>query len=118
MEVALRRRLEGVKSVSISQSDESAAVTFEGTHAFSAETVRQALKAADVEVVTMDVDACGSAHQTGEELWLTAGPNRFRLEGAPASRPATRVCVSGRLDQASGSDQIAVTSLRGAATER
>ena len=117
MEVALRRRLEGVKSVSISQSDESAAVTFTGTHPFSPRIFREALRAADVEVITLDVEACGAVEHAAGDAWLAAGPDRFQLQGM-TEPAASRICVSGRLHDSGNDQRIVVTSSRAAQASR
>jgi hypothetical protein len=117
MEVALRRRLDGVTSVSISQSEERAAVTFDGTHAFSPAVFREALRAADVEVITLDVEACGAVEHTTDRTWLVAGPDRFHLQGVTQA-PSSRVCVSGRLQENGSDKQIVVTASRAASPPR
>lgn len=97
MEVALRQRLSGVDTVKISESAQTTEVTFApGNHAFSTEVFRGALKQAHVDVVTIDVDACGVIERNGEQTRLRAGANEFVLGGAQAPEPGT-ACVSGRL---------------------
>jgi len=60
MEVALRRRLEGVATVAISQQHQTAEVRFApGPHVFSAAEFRAAAGEADVEVVSFAIEACG-----------------------------------------------------------
>jgi hypothetical protein len=60
MEVALRRRLEGVASISISQERQTAEVAFaRGPHIFSPEEFRAAVGEADVEVLSFEIEACG-----------------------------------------------------------
>jgi hypothetical protein len=100
MEVALRRRLAGVADVSISQSQQTAAVTFvSGTHEFSAAAFREAVAEADVEVLSLEVDVCGVID--AENVLRSVGDvNRplVRLQGGNALS-ASVVCVSGRLDE-------------------
>ena len=117
MEVALRRRLEGVKSISISEAEETAEVTFDGTHPFSAEAFRQALRAASVDVVAFHVDACGAVQKAGEQAWLIAGSDRLLLDGA-VTLDSPRICVSGRLEGSDGSYRLAVKEARAAAAGR
>jgi hypothetical protein len=60
MEVALRRRLAGVIDVAISQSQQTAVVTFApGTRHFSAAAFRSAIAEASVDVVSLEIDVCG-----------------------------------------------------------
>jgi hypothetical protein len=100
MEVALRRRLAGVADASISQSQQTAAVTFvSGTHDFSAAAFREAVAEADVEVLSLDVEVCGVID--GENGLRSVGDVKrllVRLRGGRAF-PGTAVCVSGRLGE-------------------
>ena len=100
MEVALRRRLAGVSDVSISQSQQTAAVTFlSGTHEFSAAAFREAVAEADVEVVSLEAEVCGVIDGDNGLRWLGDVSRPFvRLRGGDAP-PGSAVCVSGRLDE-------------------
>jgi len=103
MEVALRRRLEGVASISISQARQTAEVGFSSTpHSFSASAFREAVGEADVEVVTLEVDVCGVVVPERERRWLVAGPDRFLLTRTDWA-DEQRVCLTGRL--ANGPDR-------------
>ena len=101
MDVALRRRLEGVASISISQSQQTAEVDFaDGPHAFSATAFREAVGEADVEVVRFEADVCGVVVHDQGRRWLAAGPERFLLaDGEWAT--GQQVCVTGRLGDGS-----------------
>lgn len=98
MEVALRRRLEGVETIAISQAQQSAVVTFAaGTRAFVPQDFREAVAEADVEVLRFEIDACGSVEDTGVERWFVAGVNRFALpQDALAGLAST--CLTGALN--------------------
>ena len=112
MEVALRRRLEGVTDISISQREQTAEVHFAGNHTFSPDEFRKAVGEAGVRVRTFDVEACGSIEQDQQQRWLIAGKNRWRLSGgaaAPANQP---ICVSGRLDDRAEPPTLDVTDVR------
>jgi len=103
MEVALRRRLDGVASISISQAQQTAEVEFVSTsHTFSAAAFREAVGEADVDVVTLQIDVCGVVVPEQEQRWLMAGPDRFLLANGEWSVDQ-RVCMTGRL--AAGSDR-------------
>ena len=96
----MRRRLAGVADVAISQSQQTAAVTFvSGTHEFSAAAFREAVAEADVEVLSLEVDVCGVID--GENGLRSAGDGKrplVRLRGGSAL-PGSAVCVSGHLDE-------------------
>lgn len=113
MEVALRQRLEGVDSVSISETSQTTEVTFSpGDHEFSVATFREALREADVEIVTMQVDACGVAQSDGADLTLQAGSNEFLLAGEKEVPQGSPVCVSGRLDEKDGQMRVTVAAVK------
>jgi hypothetical protein len=97
MEVALRRRLEGVAEISISQHEQRATVTFvPGTHVFSSEGFRAAVAEADVDVITFDARVCGVVDRNGM-LGSLAGAEPFvQLRGdIPQGRS---ICATGRLN--------------------
>lgn len=107
MEVALRQRLDGVARVAISEGEQTTEVIFaEGDHAFSLEAFRLALRQADVEIVTVHVEACGVVAGTGEARRLRAGKTEFLLRGAEAPAEGNEVCVSGRLDDRAGQMEV------------
>ena len=95
----MRRRLEGVADVSISQRDQTAEVRFaKGDHTFSSDAFRKAVAEAGVVVLSFQIDACGSIEQEQEQRWLVTDRNRFLLTAGdtlPFNQP---LCVSGRLD--------------------
>ena len=100
MEVALRRRLAGVADVSISQSQQTAVVTFvSGTQCLSAAAFREAVAEADVEVVSLEVDVCGVIDGKNASA-LVAGRRRplLQLRGGDAVA-GSAVCVTGRLNE-------------------
>lgn len=113
MEVALRRRLEGVADIAISQSRQTALVTFTaGPHVFSPRTFRDAVDETGVEVLTFRIDACGIAEHVGSERWFVAGKNRFLLAEGATVPAGDRVCVSGRLDDTSTPARLEVASVK------
>jgi hypothetical protein len=111
MEVALRRRLAGVAKVSISQSQQTAVVTFvSGTTAFSAAAFRQAVAEAEVDVVSLEVDVCGVVDAKGFLRSSAAGKVLFvRLRGKSAEAGRS-ICVTGRLDEGPEPPELEVTS--------
>jgi hypothetical protein len=101
MEVALRRRLEGVETVAISQAQQTAVVTFDGApHTFAAQEFRAAVAEADVEVLHFEIDACGTVEVAGVTRWFIAGPNRFALAGQTLDG-VTTTCLTAGLDDRS-----------------
>jgi hypothetical protein len=99
IEIALRRRLAGVYAVSISQQAQTVAVTFRpGTRVFSAAAFREAVAEPDVEVLSIELDACGVAEGNNDLQSLRIG-DQFLLRLRDASAAAgSRICVEGRLD--------------------
>jgi hypothetical protein len=100
MELALRQRLEGVATVSISETAQTTEVIFApGDHPFSFDTFKAALKQADVEVVTMEVDACGVVQRAADGHRLSAGTIEFVLQNGPELFDGKALCVAGRVQQ-------------------
>jgi hypothetical protein len=113
MEVALRRRLAGVAAVSISQSEQTAAVTFTpGTHTFSAAEFRRAIAEADVEVLTLEASVCGVVHERSElRSRNDVGRPLVRLRGRDAAI-GTTMCATGPLDDRAEPYELQVASSR------
>jgi hypothetical protein len=98
MEVALRRRLDGVAEVRISQERQTAQVIFApGAPAFAPGEFRAAVGEADVEVLRLEIEACGGLEQEDGTTWFVAGPARFIVADAAPPTPVPR-CVSAELD--------------------
>ena len=111
MEVALRQRLAGVAAVSISESAQTTEVIFAaGDHPFSIETFTGALRQAGVEVVSMEIDACGQVERRGDERLLRAGTSEFVLRNGSGAVAGTSVCVAGRIHEES--DRVALVVSR------
>ena len=96
MEVALRRRLDGVAHA---------------PHTFSAATFREAVGEADVEVVSFEADVCGAVVQEQEQRWLTAETSRFLLADGEWA-PTAHVCVTGRLVAEADQAPLVIESVR------
>ena len=112
MDVALRRRLDGVAHISISQGAQTAQVDFVAEpHGFSPAAFREAVGEAEVEVLDFEVDVCGVVALDSDRHWLTAGTDRFLLAGGewPLGRP---VCVTGALVEGSGPSQFMIEGVR------
>ncbi|MGH9253597.1 MAG: hypothetical protein ACRD3C_03410 [Vicinamibacterales bacterium] len=98
-EVALRQRLAGVVTVSISQGQQTIAVALSnGGGLFSPAVFRDAVAGTGIEVLTFQVDACGVVEETESKHWFVAGENRFALEDSKEVPAGELLCISGRLD--------------------
>ena len=113
MEVALRRRLDGVAEIAISQHEQTAAVNFvPGTYSFSAEAFRSAVAEADVTVISLEANVCGRVDdrsalrsRTDEDQILV------RLRGE-ALQVGSLICAVGHLDDRGQPYELEVTSSR------
>jgi hypothetical protein len=113
MEVALRRRLEGVAQVSISQREQTAEVRFaKGDYTFSPDAFRKAVAEAGVTVLSFQIDACGSIEQERDQRWLVTDRNRFLLTTSGALPPDQPICVTGRLDDRAPTLRLDVTDVQ------
>lgn len=111
-EVALRQRLAGVATVSISQSEQTIAVALSnGGGLFSPSVFRDAVASTGIKVQTFHVDACGIVEEMDNRHWFVAGQNRFALED-PKDAPSERVlCVSGLLDDHTNPYRLTLTAV-------
>ena len=110
MEMALRRRLEGVAEIRISQERQSAEVRFSaGAHEFRAPEFRAAVAEADVEVLAFAIEACGRIERQGHTAWFVAEPNRFVVDGGTQLTGAA--CVSAHLDDGAPERLVGVRSI-------
>ena len=113
MELGLRRRLDGVATIAISQSRQTAVVEFEdGRQRFSPRVFRDVLGETGVEVVAFQVDACGAIERIQNQRWLVAGDNRFLLEEDGTSPVGRSLCVSGQLDDRADPYRLKVTAIQ------
>ncbi len=109
MEVALRRRLEGVAGVSISQRQQTAEVTFgAGDHRFSPQAFREAINEAGVKVLSVQIEACGVIQEDANGRRLVSGRNTFVLVDAATTAAGQAVCVTGTLDDTSDPPRLEV----------
>jgi hypothetical protein len=113
MEVALRRRLEGVADVSISQREQTAEVRFaKGDYTFSSDAFRKAVAEAGVVVLSFQIDVCGSIEQEQEQRWLVTQRNRFLLAAGDTLSSTQPLCVSGRLDDRAPPLRLHITDVQ------
>ena len=109
----MRRRLAGVADVSISQHEQTAAVSFvPGTFTFSPTDFRSAIADAGVTVLTIDMEVCGFIEQ-GNVLRVSASDKMPTLQLlADSAITAGSVCITGRLDDAAQPYALEVTRFR------
>lgn len=108
MEVALRRRLEGVTAIDISQERQTAEVRFRpAASRFSPAAFREAVKEADVEVSSFVIDVCGIVVQDGTRAFVHAGTDRYLLASAQPATPDL-VCFTAQLDDSTTPGTIGV----------
>jgi len=82
MEITLRR-LEGVDKVAISIEKQLFAVTYKEGTRFAPEALREAVAAADVDVVRFHVAARGRVEEMQGQRFFIAGEDRFLLVDSP-----------------------------------
>lgn len=108
MEMALRRRLDGVAEVRISQERQTAEVTFApGAQAFASSEFRAAVGEADVEVLRLEIEACGQLEQHDGTTWFAADQARFIVVDPTPPLDLAPRCVTAELD-----DSVATGRLR------
>ncbi len=109
MEVALRRRLEGVADVSISQRHQTAEVSFASNdHLFSPKAFRDAVNEALVIVRSFEIEACGVVQETENGRLLVAGRNTFVLIDPTNAAAEGAACITGALDETSEPPRLEV----------
>jgi len=113
-EAALRQRLPGVATISISESEQTIAVSrTNGAALFSPAVFRDAVRGTGIEVLTFHVDACGIIEGMGsQQPWFVAGKNRFALKDLKEAPTGELLCVSGRLDDQVDPYRLTPTAIR------
>jgi hypothetical protein len=111
-EVALRQRLPGVVTVSISQGQQTIAVALSsGGGLFSPAIFRDAVAGPGIEVLTFQVEACGVVEENESQHWFVAGQNRFALEDSKEVPARALLCISGRLNDQVNPHRLALTAI-------
>ena len=113
-EAALRQRLPGVATISISESEQTIAVSrTDGAALFSPAVFRDAVRGTGIEVLTFHVDGCGIIEGMGsQQPFFVAGKNRFALKDLKEAPTGEMLCVSGRLDDQTDPYQLTPTAIR------
>ena len=107
----MRRRLEGVASVSISLGNQTTQVAFVGGQPFSPEVFQETLAEVGGEVLAFHVEACGALEHDNRQNWLLAGTDRFLLIGEALEPARQRICVTGRLETSTNPYRLHVTKV-------
>ena len=106
----LRRRLEGVVGVSISQGDQTITVEFAGG-VFQPLMFRDAVAEAGLDILALRIDTCGTIEERADQYWLIAGQNQFALADSPDA-PIGQLCASGALDDLSNPSRLVLTAMQ------
>jgi hypothetical protein len=107
MEITLRR-LDGVDKVAISIEKQLFAVTYENGTAFEPEALRQAVAAADVEVIRFHVSARGRIIEEGGRRFLIAGEDRFLLVDSPQVPAGAPIAIMGTVNDSTTPMEIRI----------
>jgi hypothetical protein len=98
MDMALRRRLDGVAEIRISQERQTAEVLFTAdAQALATSEFRAAVGEADVEVLRFEIDVCGRFEREGATTLFVAASNRFLVADEPPSSSGL-TCLSADLN--------------------
>jgi hypothetical protein len=110
--VTLRRRLDGVKAISISQSRQSIVVEFNADHSFPPEEFRKAVAETGLEVLALQIEACGVVEESQGRRSFVAGASRFAMDDSADARVGERLCANGRLGDSSNPSTLVVIAAR------
>ena len=113
--MALRQRLEGVVTISISQSEQTIVAELAPGAVFSPAVFRDAVSEAGIEVMAIQIDACGTVEETQGASWFLAGANRFALDGSSGAPVGQPVCVLGWLNDDSTPHRLTPTAIQAVA---
>ena len=117
-EMALRQRLADVTGVSISQGEQTVSVRFApGGGEFSPVVFREAVAEAGIDVLSLDIDACGLVEEATGQRWLVTGANRFVLDDGGGTPTGRLMCVSGALNDRSVPYRVTPTAIHALTTE-
>ena len=82
---------------------------------FSPAVFRDAVDDAGIEVLAIQIDACGVVEEARGQRWFLAGANRFALDDGGRVPVGQLVCVVGSLNDASTPYRFTPTTIQGAA---
>ena len=97
LEAALAKSLDPA-TVTVTPPHDRVEVAFERSATpFSSASFRRVVAEAGGEVLSVQIEACGSIATTQQGSWLTSGSTRLLLEGSGSWTPGTEICVTGDL---------------------
>jgi copper chaperone CopZ len=111
MEITLRR-LDGVDKVAISIEKQLFAVTYKEGAMFQPAALRQAVAAADVEVVRFHVSARGLVKEKGSERFFVAGQDRFLVVDSPQVPVGVRIGIMGAVNDSTTPMEIKIDDFK------
>ena len=97
LEAALAKRLDPA-TITVAPQRDRVEVAFERSATpFSSASFRRVVAEAGGEVLSVQIDVCGTIETTQQGSWMTSGSTRLLLEGPGAWTPGTELCVTGDL---------------------
>jgi hypothetical protein len=75
---------------------------------FSSASFRRVVAEAGGEVLSVQIEACGTIGTTAQGSWLTSGSTRLLLEGPGSWSPGMQLCVTGDLRDDSSPARLVV----------
>lgn len=111
MEITLRR-LDGVDKVAISIEKQLFAVTYKAGTTFQPAAIRQAVAAADVEVIQFHVSARGRVKEKGDQRLFVAGEDRFVLVDSPQVPVNVLIGIMGTVNDSAAPMEIKVDDFK------
>ena len=97
LEAALAKRLDPA-TITVAPQRDRVEVAFERSATpFSSASFRRVVAEAGGEVLSVQIDVCGTIETTQQGSWMTSGSTRLLLEGPGSWTPGTELCVTGDL---------------------
>ncbi len=97
LEAALAQRLDPA-TITVGPLVDRVDVEFQrAASPFSSSSFRSAVGQLGGEVLSVQIEACGTIDATAQGSWLTSGSTRLMLEGTGPWTSATEICVTGEL---------------------
>ena len=97
LEAALARRLDPA-TITVAPQRDRVEVAFERSATpFSSASFRRVVAEAGGEVLSVQIEACGTIEAAQQGSWMMSGSTRLLLEGPGSWTPGTELCVTGDL---------------------
>ena len=108
LEAALSKRLDPA-TITVAPQRDRVEVEFERSPTpFSSASFRRVVADAGGEVLSVQIDACGTIETTREGSWMTSGSTRLLLDGPGSWTHGTEVCVTGELRDESSPARLVI----------